>query len=116
MSAAWLSPAAEGATVLVGAGVLATLTAKLLRGTAHMVRRVRLFLDDFEGIPARDGVPGRPGVMRRLQTVEEVTATTATQVQGIVDELPKNGVPLGRKIDALWAKYVADEHSLEGHD
>lgn len=108
MSAAWLPLAAEGATTLVGVGVIATLGGKALRGAAHLVGRVRRFLDDFEGTPARDGVAERPGVMRRLQTLEDTTADTRQQMQAVVAELPKNGVPLAHKIDALWAKYVAD--------
>ena len=37
----------------------------------HVIGRTNHFLDDWFGVPDRDGVPGRKGVMVRLATVEE---------------------------------------------
>lgn len=50
----------------------------------RLVRRVHEFLDDWNGEPAREGVEERPGVMKRLATLEARTKTTE-------DELTPNG-------------------------
>lgn len=37
---------------------------------APLFRKLQQFLDDFQGEQDRPGVPGRPGVMKRLETLE----------------------------------------------
>jgi hypothetical protein len=49
--------------VLAGGGVVVV---KLLR----VIKRVGDFVDDWQGEPARRGVPARPGVMERLESIE----------------------------------------------
>lgn len=46
---------------------LAGITFKL----APLFRKLQQFLDDFQGEQDRPGVPGRPGVMKRLETLED---------------------------------------------
>jgi hypothetical protein len=71
-------------------------------------KRFGRFLDDFEGEPARPGVPRRLGVMERLEGQDNVLAQLTASVADIQAELPKNGVPLATKIDALWARHLKD--------
>lgn len=67
------------------------------------IRRWTRFLDDYEGTDARPGVPARPGVMQRLESMEQ----SVSEVQRAIGQ--PNGVPLGTKIEKLWAKYLTDE-------
>jgi hypothetical protein len=60
---AWIGTAVGAAAVLLAA-------AKLIRDLLSGVRRVSHFFDDWFGEPERDGVPERPGVMRRLEKIE----------------------------------------------
>ncbi|MFI8810534.1 MULTISPECIES: hypothetical protein [unclassified Streptomyces] len=41
------------------------------RGIRQIMGRVDEFVDDWNGTQARPGVPGRPGVMARLDGIEE---------------------------------------------
>ena len=41
-----------------------------LRGLCRLLARVQHFLDDWFGEEARDGIPARPGVMERLESLE----------------------------------------------
>jgi hypothetical protein len=50
------------------------------RKVVHMFIRVTRFLDDFMGEPAREGVPARPGIMSRMQKVEEIATEVHHQV------------------------------------
>jgi hypothetical protein len=55
-----------------GAALLAAVAALVKAGRAvwPYVRALQVFLDDWSGEPARDGVPARPGIMKRLEGVE----------------------------------------------
>lgn len=46
-----------------------------------LARRVSNFLDDWNGEPARDGVPERPGVMKRLDTLEKQTEAMEAELK-----------------------------------
>lgn len=41
-----------------------------LRGIFRLFARMHHFLDDWFGEEARDGIPARPGVMERLESLE----------------------------------------------
>ena len=41
-----------------------------LRGIVRLFARMQHFLDDWFGEEARDGIPARPGVMERLESLE----------------------------------------------
>lgn len=100
---------ADAATVILGAVALFGIVGWCLRHGLGVARKIMQFLDSWLGEPPRDGLPGRPGVMDRLTSLEETSALTAQTVAAIQAELPKNGVPLARKIDALWTKHLSDE-------
>lgn len=59
------------------AGAIATFAAGaaglgyLIRGVCRMLGRINAFLADWHGRPARPGVEATPGVMARLQAIED---------------------------------------------
>ncbi|MFI6861795.1 hypothetical protein ACIBKZ_18165 [Streptomyces sp. NPDC050421] len=55
------------AAVAAGLGLLWRMT----RGVRRIVTRVDQFVDDWNGTMPRPGVSGRPGVMSRLDGIEE---------------------------------------------
>ena len=75
-------------------GWIAAIVAVLTAGAAalafavrwgwRILRRTQDFLDDWGGHEARPGVPVRPGVMSRLQTIEQIGA-------GLQAEMRLNG-------------------------
>jgi hypothetical protein len=114
-----MSPA--GDTLIIGSAAVTIVLAVtgtigfLGRKAWRAIRRLTLFLDDYEGTPARPGVESRPGVMERLQQHTgllaqhtEVLEVVRADVAQVLGEMPKNGVPLATKIDALWHKHLAD--------
>lgn len=67
-------------------GLVAALTSLgwVVRRGWKAARRFSRFLDDFFGEPDREGVPGKPGVLARLVTVE-------SDVSGVLHEVTPNG-------------------------
>lgn len=61
---------------ITGVVALLALAVKVFRG----VRRVSHFLDDWFGEGPRPGVPARPGVMERLDSVEQDVASIKVHV------------------------------------
>ena len=57
---------------------------RLLRGTAE-------FLSEWGGKPAHHGLPATPGVVARLQSIEEVVAQGASGLAKIAMETKPNG-------------------------
>ncbi|MEE1792713.1 hypothetical protein PUR28_18395 [Streptomyces sp. BE308] len=55
------------AAIVAGLGLLWQMT----RGVRRILGRVDEFVDDWQGVPPRPGVSGRPGVMARLDGIEE---------------------------------------------
>jgi len=54
------------------------------RGSAPMrqaLKRLSFVFEDWHGVPDRDGVKGRPGIMVRLQTIEERQEATAAELR-----------------------------------
>jgi hypothetical protein len=47
----------------------------------HTLRRTQDFLDDWNGHPARAGVPERPGVMARLSGIEQIGGSLQDQMR-----------------------------------
>jgi hypothetical protein len=112
---------ADAASIAIAGGGLLALLGWGIRNAWKGLHRWARFLDDYEGTPARPGVAARPGVMARLESQDQMLAElsnqgrrTSEQVEAIADEMPKNGVPLAHKIDALWVQYVANQHQEEG--
>jgi HAMP domain-containing protein len=72
--------------ILIAAGLVAALTV-LLKAAGWMLRTIRRlgdFLDDWNGEPARPGVPRRPGHLERLGNVE-------SSVRRIEEQMHNNG-------------------------
>jgi tetrahydromethanopterin S-methyltransferase subunit G len=74
------------------------------------MRRWTRFLDDYEGIPDRDGVAGRPGVMKRLQTIESTVETvseesraTRVEVQTALQEQERRQAAISADVDVRLA-------------
>lgn len=74
------------AQLAIIAGSLATIGTvlwKLWRAIRPVFRGVQDFLEDWNGEPARRGVPGRPGVMERLADVEDQQKRTNVRLDRI---------------------------------
>jgi hypothetical protein len=67
---------------------LGALLVWMLRWAWRIISRIIRFLDDYFGTPGHEGVPARPGVMSRLQSVEQTLATVAAETK------PNNGTTL----------------------
>lgn len=61
------------------------------------LRPLRDFLDDWNGEPARDGFSGRPGVMSRLESLEEQGRTSSHKISALED----TGKQTAIKIDEI---------------
>jgi hypothetical protein len=78
-------------------GALAAIGAawKVLKPVFSAVRRLSHFVDDWFGEPERPGVPARPGVMPRLETMQ-------SDLDKIKHELwPNSGGSLRDAVDRL---------------
>ena len=67
-----------GGIAVLAAGVAGLVY--LTRPFRRMSETVGDFLDDWNGEPARRGVPERPGVMVRLERIEGRLSTVETQM------------------------------------
>lgn len=65
-------------------GWVARLAWRIARRTSH-------FLDDYFGEPARNGLAARPGVMARLQGVEDLVTRCITELGKVAAETKPNG-------------------------
>lgn len=91
-----------GGGLVTLAGVLGFLWRKVW----PVARRFSHFLDDFLGEKSRPGVPARPGVLERLQSVEDALADIRYHVQ------PNGG---GSAHDRLLATIRAVQGELRDH-
>lgn len=76
---------AAAAAMAIAVGGLAAWSA---RWAWRIARRVVHFLDDYAGVPARDGMAARPGFMARLASVEQMLA------QVVAETTPNGGQSL----------------------
>lgn len=68
---------------------------------APTVRKVTNFLDDWNGEPARPGVPQRLGVMARLDEMHhELHPNSGSSLADAVNRTEKQGKEMGEKLDA----------------
>jgi hypothetical protein len=102
-----------GGVVTAAAGALAVLW-RAVRRVRRVAHRVEEFLHDWQGVPSRPGVEGRPGVMARLAEIEARVAAVVHEVR------PNNGGSLRDAVDrvdrrmASTAGDPAGEHRPEG--
>lgn len=102
VGAAWVTAAAALATAL------GALLLYIGRWLLRITRRAHLFFDDWDGEPHRPGVPGRPGVMQRLATVEEtlgkvLTETSPNGGKSLRDAVNNIQVDVGKLRDEIQA-------------
>jgi hypothetical protein len=93
-------------------GILAVLTGfgALARKVWPYVRKFVHLIDDWFGEPERDGVPGRPGVMKRLQDIDDHGKRTDRRLDAIEHELkPNSGHSLRDVVDRVEAAVAPDE-------
>lgn len=83
------------AAALGAFAVLATFLAKMIRKAVIGVRKVSTFLEDWNGETARPGVPGRLGVMTRLERLEKHSEVMVSQVQ------PNGGASMRDTVDKI---------------
>jgi hypothetical protein len=95
MDPAWIT------ALIALTGAVVAVLAWTGRHAWRAARRVARFLDDYQGQPARDGLPERPGIMARLSSVEELVAHVAAETR------PNHGASL-RDVVHQTAQDVAD--------
>ena len=105
LNPAWVTAAL--ALVVAVAGCIAWA----LRWGWRILTRTTRFLDDFFGEPARKGVPERPGVMSRLQSLTDEVTKVRAQV------IPNGGSSLRDAVDRVSSdlKLVAEDLTEHRH-
>lgn len=87
-------------------GFIATKVWPLLRKAVHL-------LDDFAGEPDRDGVPGRPGVMKRLEQLEglsrELKPNGGGSLKDAVNRVDARTEQLEQRLNAIERVVVPDQ-------
>ncbi|WP_405930310.1 hypothetical protein [Streptomyces sp. NBC_00827] len=74
---------------------LVTLAWRTVRGLRRLVARIDDFTEDWNGTPARPGVTERPGVMLRLDRIED-------RIEDMGHELrPNSGASLRDAVDRV---------------
>lgn len=74
-----------------------------------LMKRLGDFFDDWHGEPERDGVPERPGVMRRLATIEEKQVTIEAELH------PNHGSSLRDAVDKAVFTVQRLEERFDAH-
>jgi hypothetical protein len=82
----------------VSVAALLDLLWRMSRGVRRIVVRVGEFVDDWNGVPPRPGVSGRPGVMARLDGIEERLGRVEHELQ------PNSGASLRDAVDRVDAR------------
>jgi hypothetical protein len=106
LDAAWLAAGTALAVAVAG------FTAWAARYLWKILRRVVHFLDDYSGQPARDGMPGTPGFMARLGSVEGLAARIAAEMhpngglslRDVVDRTSSDVVQLRTQVESIQRK------------
>jgi hypothetical protein len=85
-------------SIATAVGGLGAASIALATGSAWVVRRVRTvnarleeFLEDWNGVDARPGVPHKPGVMERLSQQDDALAKIDGRLVAVEAEVNYNG-------------------------
>jgi hypothetical protein len=79
------------AGALAAVAGLALLFSKGIRWMLRTLRKINDFLDDWNGEAPRHGVPERPGVMTRLQAIEDRADGIEARIGAVLHEVKPNG-------------------------
>lgn len=74
-----------------------------------LVKPIQDFLDDWNGTKPRPGVEAKPGVMERLQTLEDNTQTAVHELR------PNSGKSLHDQVIKIRKSLVPDDELGERH-
>lgn len=77
--------------IIAGGLVALGIIWRAIRAVWRFLRRIGEFLDDWRGEVTRPGVPARPGVMARLEQVEQHQARTDERMSYVDEQLRPNG-------------------------
>lgn len=95
-------------------GVLVAVFTAIKKGTPVVQLIVGVF-GDFAGVPARAGVPERPGIMKRLQSIDDKLNAQAEQLNEQTEQLNTHGAQLtehGGQLTEQAAELAAITHEL----
>ena len=100
MDPGWIVAVIAAATTAAGLG------AWLMKWAWNTITRTGRFLDDYFGEPAREGMAARPGVMGRLQSLEDKLSAVLSETRpngggSFRDELRRVGTDVGDVKNAL---------------
>ena len=80
------------------------------------LRQISHLVDDFVGAEARPGVPARPGIMERLQTIEAAQGDLQGDMALVKHEvMPNTGTSLNDAVRRTEARTDALEARLDEH-
>lgn len=83
-----------GALVTIAAGVAVVIQA------SKFLKKVSNFIDDWQGEPERPGVPGRDGVMTRLEKIEaELKTNHGSSLRDAVNRIESRVNDLSDRFD-----------------
>lgn len=88
--------------ILAVCGGLVTIAAAVavIRQIMKFLKRVSNFIDDWQGEPERPGVPGRDGVMTRLEKIEaELKTNHGSSLRDAVNRIESRVADLSDRFD-----------------
>lgn len=81
------------------------------------VRKFMHLVDDLVGEPERAGVPARPGLMERVQSIEhEVTTNHGSSLKDAVKELSDSVTELHTSVDIVQTTIAAQGEWQQKHE
>ncbi|MEU8055722.1 hypothetical protein [Microbispora bryophytorum] len=74
-----------------------------------VLKKLSNVMDDWNGEPEREGVPGRPGVMKRLASIEDRQTTIEAELH------PNHGSSLRDAVDTVVVTVQRLEERFDAH-
>ena len=110
MDPAWITALTALAVAVIGFAAWAG------RYAWQVMRRTTRFLDDYFGDPGHDGLAAKPGVMARLQSVEELVTKVAAELSRVaVETMPNDGTSIHdvvARIELALSKAETEQASM----
>lgn len=108
----WSDPDFYAAAAPIFVGVVSALGI-MARWVVPFLRRVGHLVDDLTGEPARPGHRARPGVMERLETLEERTGelvrNSGSSIKDVVHRLDRRTAQLNTRLYVVEQRVGAPE-------